>query len=43
VKTSFDGSPPKEDFSILDISIVSWVVMIAFFFLGRVFGGLRLL
>jgi hypothetical protein len=43
VKTSFDGPPPKAGCSILDPSTMSLFVIMAFFFLGRVFGELRFL
>jgi hypothetical protein len=43
VKTSFGGSPPKEVCSLLDLSTVSWLAMMAYVSLGKVFDGLRFL
>jgi hypothetical protein len=40
-KTSYGGSLPKEGCLVLNLSIVSWVVMMVFVSLGRAFGGLR--
>ena len=40
-KTSCDGSLPKEGWMVLNLSTMSWVVMMIFVSLGRVFDGLR--
>jgi hypothetical protein len=43
VKTNVDGSPLKRGCSLLAPFISSLFVMVAFLFLGRVFGGPRFL
>jgi hypothetical protein len=43
VKTNFGGSLPKEVCPLLDPSTMSFLTLITYVSIGRVFGGLRFL